>query len=110
MDQDSQNHWVDKGGGSWFQLVSSKDELAEVGVLKLTNDAYGTFRNNPAKFMNEHNLFSKPVNDPSPAGVSLTAPQDPAGFFYVVIAHGHMSNTYSAAVPTPPTPPVPPVK
>ena len=110
-DQDgTQNRWLDKGGGIWFQLVSNKDEWPEIGVLKLTNDAYGVYRNNPAKFMNDNSLFSKPVNDPSPAGVALTAPQDSGGLWYVIIGHGHMSNTYSAALPAPPTPPTPATK
>lgn len=104
----SQNAWISKGDGVFFQLVSGKDEWPEIGVLKLTNDAYASFSQSPAKFINNHSLFSRPVIDPSPASVSLNAPQDPAAaFYYAVISHGHMSTTYTAAVPAPAPPPTP---
>ena len=61
------------------------------------------FRRGPASFINNIKVFSVPVRDPSPAGVILIAPQDPAGGYIVVIAHGHTSTTYTATVPAPPS-------
>ncbi|HTP69060.1 MAG TPA: hypothetical protein VMJ35_09165 [Dongiaceae bacterium] len=102
-DQDQSNKWIDKGNGVSLQVVSNRDEWPELAVLKLTNDAYGAFTKNPAGFINNVKVFSVPVRDPSPAGVTLIAPQDAAGGYYVMVAHGHTSTSYTASVPAPPS-------
>lgn len=101
---DKSTKWVKVREGVYFQQLWSDDEWPQVTVLKLSNDAYEEFRKSPAKFINNYTgkFFPTMVNDPSAAGVSLTAPQEPGGSWFVIVPHGHPSKTYFAAVPEPP--------
>jgi len=100
---DKAGKWMALAEGVSYQRLSSDEEWPEVVVLRLSNDAYENFRKNPAKFVNNYSgkLFSKRVNDPSPAGVTLQAPQEPNGHWFIIMNHGHPSRTYFAAVPEP---------
>jgi hypothetical protein len=100
---DKSGKWVDLGKGVSYQRLSSDGEWPEVTVLRLSNDAYEEFRKNPAKFINNYTgkFFPKMVNDPSPAGVALAAPQEPNGFWFIIVPHGHPSTIYFGAVPEP---------
>jgi hypothetical protein len=95
--------WMQVQGkqGVYFQQLWSDDEWPQVAVLKLSDDAYEEFRKNPAKFINVNHIFPDMVQDPAGPGVSLTAPKEPGGFWFVLVSHGHPSKTYSAAVPEP---------
>jgi hypothetical protein len=93
--------WVQGKQGVYFQQLWSDNEWPQVAVLKLSDDAYEEFRKHPADFINANHIFPQKVNDPSGPGVSLTAPKEPGGFWFVIVPHGHPSRTYSAAVPEP---------
>jgi hypothetical protein len=101
--RDKGGKWVELRNGVSYQRLSSEAEWPEVAVLKLSNDAYEEFRKNPAAFVNKHTgkIFSKAVIDPSAAGVTLSAPQEPDGSWFILMDHGHPSRTYFAAVPEP---------
>jgi hypothetical protein len=99
---DKSSKWVKVKDGVYFQQLWSDDEWPQVVVLKLSNDAYEDFRRSPAKFINANKFFPKLVIDPSAAGVSLTAPQESGGSWFVMISHGHSSRSYFGAVPEPP--------
>jgi hypothetical protein len=100
---DKSGKWADLGKGVSYQRLSSEGEWPEVTVLRLSNTAYEEFRKNPAKFVNNYTgkFFPKLVNEPSAAGVALAAPQEPNGFWYILLPHGHPSTMYFAAVPEP---------
>jgi hypothetical protein len=100
---DKSGKWVALGAGVSYQRLSSDGEWPEVAVLRLSNDAYEKFRESPAKFINNYKgrVFSKTVNDPSPAGVTLEAPQEPNGYWFVILSHGHPSISYFGAIPEP---------
>jgi hypothetical protein len=100
---DKSGKWVGLEKGVSYQGLSSKGEWPEVAVLRLSNDAYEEFRKNPATFVNKYTgkVFSKAVVDPSAAGVTLSAPQEPTGYWFIMMLHGHPSKTYFAAVPEP---------
>ena len=95
--------WVGLGAGVSYQGLSSEREWPEVAVLRLSNDAYEEFRKSPAAFVNKYTgkVFSKAVVNPSEAGVTLSAPQEPNGYWFIMMLHGHPSKTYFAAVPEP---------
>jgi len=96
--------WMKAAEGVYFQQLWNDDEWPQVTVLRLSTEAYEDFRKNPAKFINSYTkkLFPVLVREPSPAGVSLIAPQEPGGYWYVIVNHGHPSTFYYAAVPEPP--------
>jgi hypothetical protein len=95
--------WIQVRDGVFYQQLWSDDEWPQVTVLKLSIDAYEEFRKNPAKFVNTYpgKFFPKMVKDPSAAGVSLTAPQEQNGYWFIIIPHGHPSTMYFGAVPEP---------
>jgi hypothetical protein len=99
---DRSSKWMKVKDGVYFQQLWSADEWPQVAVLKLSNDAYEDFRRSPAKFVNANKLFPNLVVDPSAAGVSLTAPQESGGSWFVTICHAHSSRSYSGAIPEPP--------
>jgi hypothetical protein len=86
--------------GVFVQRLWSKDEWPEVAVLKLSDDAYKEFREDSAKFINTSKIFPAQVK-PSGICVSLTAPQEPGGVWFVLIGHGRPSREYCAAIPEP---------
>ena len=96
--------WVKVAEGVSVQKLWSDDEWPQVIVLRLSNHAYQEFIKNPARFINSYpkEFFPVMVKDPSLAGVSLTAPQEPDGYWYVLFPHGRPSSSYYAAVPEPP--------
>jgi hypothetical protein len=96
--------WVKAEDGVSYQQLWSDDEWPQVTVLKLSNDAYEKFRKQPAKFINTYKgkFFPSAVQDPSAAGVTLSAPQEPNGSWLILINHGRPSGTYFGAVPEPP--------
>ena len=100
--QGKSTKWVKSEDGVYYQLLSSGDEWPQTTVLKLSKEAYEDFSKNPAKFINEHRFFSKPVKDPLPACASLMAPQESGGDWFVIVLHAHPSIGYCAAVPEPP--------
>jgi len=95
--------WVDLGKGVSYQQLSSAGEWPEVTVLRLSTGAYEDFRKNPAQFVNHYKgkFFPEKVNEPSAPGVELAAPQQPDGYWFILLPHGHPSTMYFAAVPEP---------
>lgn len=100
---DKSSKWVDLGNGVFYQQLSSPGKWPEVIVLRLSIGAYEDFRKNPAKFVNHYKgkFFPEEVNEQSPAGVELAAPQQPDGYWFILIGHGRPSTMYFAAVPEP---------
>jgi hypothetical protein len=96
--------WMKAAEGVYFQQLWNDDEWPQVIVLKFSNHAYEEFRTSPAKFINSYpkKFFPVSVNEPSPAAVTLMAPQEPDGYWYVIVSHGRPSTSYYAAIPEPP--------
>jgi len=103
-EENKSTKWVKVAEGVYVQQLWTGDEWPQVIVLKLSNHAYEEFKKNPAKFVNSYpkKFFPVMVKDPSLAGVSLTAAQEPDGDWYVIFPHGRPSSSYYAAVPEPP--------
>jgi hypothetical protein len=88
--------------GVWVQRLWSKDEWPQIAILKLSDDAYREFREDPAKFINSNKIFPVPVQQPAGPGASLSARKEPGGVWLVMLPHGRPSTMYWAAAPEPP--------
>jgi hypothetical protein len=100
-DEKESTKWKQLGPGLSVQKLWSKHEWPQVAVLKMSDDVYQKFKENPAVFINTNKIFPVAVKDPTGPTVTLKAPQQSGGVWMLILAHGKTSIVYSAAVPEP---------
>src|ERR1700676_5502493 len=97
-DEKASTKWKQLGPGLGVQKLWSKHEWTQVAVLKLSDDVYQKFKENPAVFINTNKIFPVAVRDPTGPTVALNAPQQSGGVWVLTLAHGKTSTCYSAAI------------